>query len=265
MASVNPIKDRKHLKQAAKFIQTQELGYQAIYHIGVSTGLRTTDITELEWANINFTNGTVTLAENKGTRAAQARSRLKVLNEVKLELIALNSADTKAMMNIFITKAKDIYSLIPANLKPSIDTRIQNAITKTTAKTRTAKLSPKALTALRKLHSKNNKLDGGLVFSRNTFKSNRAKNIEGVISRQAVYRLFKRLETHLLSLGEKVANLGAHSARKIAAWCLYTSSSNNIALVMKVMGWSSESMVLRYLAIGNEEEQTAFELAHASM
>jgi hypothetical protein len=73
------------------------------------------------------------------------------------------------------------------------------------------------------------------------------------------------LETYLISLGEKVANLGAHSARKIAAWCLYIASNHNIALVMKAMGWSSEVMVLRYLAIGDSEEQDAFELAHKGM
>jgi integrase len=265
MAAVNPIKDRKQLKLAGKFISKQQLGYQAIYHIGISTGLRCTDITELEWANINFDKGTVTVNENKGTRAAKARARLKVLEQVKGELIALNSDDTKAMMNIFITKPKNIYSLIPGNLKASVDHRIKEAIAKAPAKSRTAKLSPKALTALRSLNSKNSKIDGGLIFSRNTFKSNRAKNTDGVISRQSVYRLFKLLEAYLVSIGEKVSNLGAHSARKIAAWCLYTASNHNIALVMKAMGWSSEVMVLRYLAIGDSEEQDAFELAHKGM
>lgn len=265
MAAVNPIKDRKQLKLASKFISKQQLGYQAIYHIGISTGLRTTDITELEWSCINFDKGTVTLNENKGTRAAQARARLKVLEQVKGELIALNSADTKAMMNIFITKPKDIYSLIPGNLKASVDHRINEAIGKAPAKTRTAKLSPKALTALRTLKDKNHNIDGGFIFSRRTFSSNRAKNIDGVISRQSVYSLFKMLETYLIGMGEKVASLGAHSARKIAAWCLYIASNHNIALVMKAMGWSSEVMVLRYLAIGDSEEQDAFELAHKGM
>ena len=73
------------------------------------------------------------------------------------------------------------------------------------------------------------------------------------------------LEAHLVGIGEKVSNLGAHSARKIAAWCLYTASNHNIALVMKAMGWSSEVMVLRYLAIGDSEEIEAFELAHKGM
>ena len=265
MASVNPIKSKVSLKKASEWIKTRQLGYQAIYHIGISTGLRTTDITELEWVNVDFKKGAVTINENKGTRASKARARLKVLDEVKNELIAINSNDTKAMMNIFITKAKDIYKLVPCNLIKAVDDRITNAMNKAKVKTRTAKLSPKALTVLRKLKSKNEKIDGGLVFSRNTFSSNRAKNIDGVITRQSVYKLFKSLEKHLVSIGEEVSNLGAHSARKISAWCLYKASGHNIGLVMQSMGWSSELMVLKYLAIGGEEEQEAFTLAHAYM
>jgi integrase len=262
MAAVQPIKDKLALKESARFIAKQGLAYQAIYHIGIGSGFRTTDITELQWEDIDFKNGTVTIAENKGTRQAQARQRLKVLEQVKNELIALNADDTRKMMQLFITKVKDIYELIPNEMLKSVDQRIEQAMTKAKAKIRTAKLSPKALTALRELWSKFGHLGEKSVFHRMVLRnSNRAKNDEGVITRQSVYKLFKRLEAHLVLAGHRTLNLGAHSARKTSALCLYIASNHNIALVMSVFGWSSEAMVLRYLCIGENESASVFDEA----
>lgn len=269
MAAVTPIKS-KQLKLAAKWISKQAPYYQAIYHIGTGSGFRTSDICRLRWSNVNLDKGTVSIEESKGTLASKARARLKVLTDFKNELIAMHTGDTAKMMQIFITKPKDIYplakSLLAASCVAALDARIEQAKKNAPVKSRTAKLSPNAILALRKLKDKHTVggayLGGDSIFAKCIVSdSNRAVGCEGVLSRQSVYRLYKRLQQHLESIGEAIGKLGAHSGRKTAALMLYVSSGHNIGLVMQVMGWSSEQMVLRYLGLNNDDSDAAFEKA----
>ena len=80
MAYVEPIADKHHVKAAARFIKDNfDPAYSLIWQIGIETGYRITDITELKYSDIDHDNCTIKVAENKGTRSNQARARLKVL------------------------------------------------------------------------------------------------------------------------------------------------------------------------------------------
>ena len=258
MAYVEPIADKHHVRKAAKFIKSNfDPAYSLIWQIGVETGYRITDITELKYADIDYNKQTITVQENKGTNASKARARLKVLEAVKNELIALYSTDSQKMMNVFITKPKDVYSLIPTHIKPLVDVRITEAMAKAKPKYRTTKLSAPTLIKIQARAKKYNFIDDGFLFARATMsKSNRAKNATGVITRQSCYKVFTQVTGFLATLGQTI-RFGCHSLRKIFARHLYTSSNNNIGLLMQTIGHSSVTQSLAYIGINDTEQMDA--------
>lgn len=259
MATVQPISDKKHLKIVEKHIVDNfDEAYLLLWRVGCETGYRVTDITELKYSDIDFDTGSVTIEENKGTRARRARARLKVLSAVKNELIAANISDPVAMMRVFITPPKDIYPMIPDWMLASVDLRISNAVKATQAKTRTAKLGKRTLDMMTRRKDRYLKLCGDSVFSRASLSSNRAKNLEGNITRQACWKVFKTITDVMAKLGESV-KVACHSMRKTFARHLYESTGKNIGLVMKIIGHSSQEMTLIYLGISGEEELKAQE------
>ena len=176
MAYVNPIANKQHLLIAEQHIKANfDAAYHLIWKVGTETGFRITDITEMKYSNIDFEKGTITIAENKGTKSRKARARLKVLEQVKNELIAANSSSPEKMMQVFITPVKDIYPLVGDLMRPMVDKRIQDAMQSAPEKTRTAKLSKRTLNMIKRRSEKFRAIDEGFIFSRRTLKSNRAK------------------------------------------------------------------------------------------
>lgn len=259
MAYVNPIANPQHQLLAEQHVKTNfDAAYHLIYRLGVETGFRITDLTEIRWENIDFSARTIKIAENKGSKARMARSRLKVLETVKGEMISKLSDNPSEMMKVYITKTKDIYSMLTGDVKANADLRIQAAIEATPPKFRTAKVSNSTIATLKARHDVFGAIDDGNVFSRKTLKSNRARNIDGVLSRQSCWKVLSTITGILTALGESV-KIGAHSLRKIFARNLYFSSGKDIALLMRTIGHSSVEMSLRYIGITNEEEMSAMD------
>lgn len=257
MAYVNPITNKQHLIIAEQHIKANyDAAYHLIWRIGTETGFRITDITEIRYRDIDFDKGLISIAENKGTKARKARARLKVLEQVKNELIAMNSNDPSAMMKVFITPVKDIYPLIPESMLPMVDMRIEDAQSKAPEKRRTAKVSKHTLATLKARMERYKAIDEGNVFSRRTLKSNRARNTEGVITRQACWKVFTKLTDLLVGLGEQI-KVGCHSLRKIFARHLYHATGKDIGLLMRTIGHSSPAMSLKYIGISDAEELDA--------
>ena len=257
MSYVNPIANKQHLLIAESHIkENYDAAYHLIWRVGTETGFRITDITEIQYKDIDFNSGTVRIAENKGTKARAARARLKVLEQVKNELIAANSSSPEKMMQVFITPAKEIYPLVTDLMRPMVDKRITEAMEAAPEKFRTAKLSKRTLSMLKTRQERYRAIDEGSVFSRRTLSSNRARNTEGVITRQACWKVFSKLTDLLVSLGEQI-KVGCHSLRKIFARHLYFATDKDIGLLMRTIGHSSPEMSLRYIGITQEEELNA--------
>jgi len=266
MSAVQPIKGSKNIKLCEKHIkQNHDHAYHLVFKLGVDTGYRISDLINIRYENIDFHTGKVTVVEQKGTKANAARARLKVLSSVKNELIAYYSDNTKKMMSVFITPPKDIYSLVPGDLKSSIDDRIKKAMDSAPQKIRVTKISEKTLTLIRARQRKYKRVDGGYIFSKATFKnSNRAINQEGVISRQSCWRVFKTLTGFLASIGDNVS-VGCHSLRKAFVYAVYVASGNDIALAVKLSGHSSVTMTMKYLGMDDSSELAAIEKMHSVM
>ena len=265
MSYVSPISNKQHLVIAENHIKSSyDVAYHLIWRIGTETGFRITDITEIQYKDIDFSKGVIRIAENKGSKARKARARLKVLEQVKNELIAAHSSDPAKMMSVFITPAKEIYPLVTDVMRPLVDKRINDAMEAAPEKFRTAKLSKRTLDMLKARQEKYRAIDDGNVFSRRTLSSNRARNTEGVITRQACWKVFSKLTDVLNGLGEAI-KVGCHSLRKIFARHLYFATDKDIGLLMRTIGHSSPEMSLKYIGITQEEELNAQDKLFAYM
>ena len=68
MSYVEPIKTRKHLKHAEKYLKkNHDLAFTLVWNIGIESGLRISDILKLQYRNINLSNGQCKIIESKGT------------------------------------------------------------------------------------------------------------------------------------------------------------------------------------------------------
>ena len=159
-------------------------------------------------------------------------------------------------MQVFITPVKDIYPLVSDLMRPMVDKRISEAMQAAPDKTRTARLSKRTLEMIKARHERYGAISDGNIFSRRSLKSNRARNTEGVITRQSCWAVYSKLTDVLNGLGEMI-KVGCHSLRKIFARHLYFSNDKDIGLLMRTIGHSSPEMSLRYIGITEEEELDA--------
>lgn len=272
--TMSPITNPKNITKVAQWLKTEknekgalkfDPAYHLIYLIGIETGYRITDITEIRYDDINFDAGTINLIENKGTRSGMAKNRLRVLKEVKEEILHFYESIDEPDLKFEIARAapKDIYQYIPELMLDDVNERINNAIMSTELKRRTATLKPSTLKIIKARMSKYSAIDEGNLFARSTLSSNRARNAGGVISRQSCHNVFKQLSEILATLGEKI-RVSCHGLRKTFALTIYKTSGFDIAKLMKSIGHSSQEMSLRYIGLGDKENLDAMRTAQAS-
>lgn len=265
MAATSPIKSTGTIKRAYKWLdKNHDAAYSLIYRIGTLTGLRITDITEIRWQDINYDDRTLRIVENKGTRAAASRARLKVLEAWHKRLYAMERDNRELIDKLFTTKAKDLLSVVPERYLPLIEDEIRLAVEGSKEKIRVVDLHPSLIPMLRQRFARFGAIDNGNVFDRSTLKSNRAKNVEGVISRQTCWKVFKAMGEALTTAAETVKG-SCHGMRKTFARMLYKSNGHDINLVMQVMGWSNVALVMRYLGFDEEQRREASKAVFAGI
>lgn len=256
MSTVQAISDKRVVKKAEKHLKRHhDEVYWLIWRIGIETGLRITDITNLSYENINFETGEVVVTESKGTLARQARARHKVLKSIKSELLDHYKRDHTKLLSVYVCDHRYIANLVPRSWKKDLQNRLEAATKTAPAKKRVAYLSPRTLIALKKRREQWQGKDSGLVFSRSTLMSNRAKRLQGVISRQSCWRVFSCLSLYIDELRQH--KIGCHSLRKIFARHLYHSTNMDIGLVATIIGHQSVSTTLRYIGISDEDTKQA--------
>lgn len=254
MSKVYPI-DKTQLNQAQSWMKKHaDRGFWLIFRLGIETGLRVTDLTEIEWSDIDFDKRQMTISENKGTRAARTRAIRKAwFGQVRPLLLQHYANDAGKLMQVFTATAVDqLEALTPDELREFAKESVLRSVEKAKVKTRTVSLS-KSLCELLTARMERYSHITEQVFGKCTFSANRAKTQSGVISRQSVWRIISRLND-VLGATRRIA---CHSLRKTFARGLYESAGKDIALVMTVIGHSSQAMTLRYIGISDEDEQNA--------
>lgn len=95
-----------------------------------------------------------------------------------------------------------------------------------------------------KEYCKDKSSDSYLIESRETDKHKRNK----AISKDQAYKIMNVMANDL-----NLDRIGTHTLRKTAGYHLYYSSGKDIALVMRILGHSHESVTLKYIGITTED------------
>ncbi|MUK40258.1 tyrosine-type recombinase/integrase [Aliivibrio fischeri] len=257
MAYVEPIKNKEHLKYAAKYLQkNHDPAFSLIWNIGLETGLRISDILRLKYSDIDFRSGHCEVIESKGTLARKARAKHRVLKQVKEELILHYQHNVKKLTATYITPFYQIEKLLPKEWKLMVNERVSAAKKATPPVTRSFLFSKKMVFMLKQRKEKFRHINSDSVFSRKTLLSNRAKGVDGLLTRQACWTVFSKLTQVLEKIGS-TAKVGCHTLRKSFARHLYFATGKDISLVMTTIGHKSESVSLRYIGVSDDDIKLA--------
>lgn len=249
-----PYESKKQVAQGARYLEGRYDPAVALgFRIGGATALRISDVIHLKYdENINYETNTIRLVESKRFKQAQSQARIKALKKFKGTLFAVLKDDVQKAQ-LLMCADKDIYDLVPIRFLPTIDKSIAEFVGKVKKTWREIKVPKKLMNKIKARQKKFKGIDDGFIFSRKTLKGNRAKNMEGVISRVYMWQCFASISDELnLSF-----NTSCHQLRKSFAVFLYRETGNNMAMVMEAVGWSSDKILLRYLSITKEQVNCA--------
>ncbi|WP_023603224.1 tyrosine-type recombinase/integrase [Aliivibrio logei] len=257
MAYVEPIKSRKHLRYAEEYLKmNHDPTFTLIWKIGLETGLRISDILSMKYSDINYSMGRCEIIESKGTLARKTKAKHKVLKKIKDELFLHYQGKPKKMTALYITPYQYVNNLAPLTWQPMIDARIKQAQDSVSPVIRRVYLSKETVTILKKRENKYQYLHCDDIFNRRTLLSNRAKNKEGRLTRQACWHVFSKLTLVLKEIGVNV-KVGCHSLRKSFARHLYFSTGKDISMLMTTIGHQSERISLKYIGLSGDETEVA--------
>ena len=110
MAYVEPIADKQHIKKAARFIKDNfDPAYALIWQIGIETGYRITDITELKYSDLAI-EAAVKLRLLFGKRLRQTEGLLlSIMRLMNLDLpVPDHTTMSRRMKNIKTSSNKKI-------------------------------------------------------------------------------------------------------------------------------------------------------------
>lgn len=269
MAVTKAIESKGDLNKAIEWMQDNAPEYSLLYKVLATTGLRVTDVTEIKYSDIDADKRTLTVIENKGTKARITRAKSKVCGLWADKLLKLKSISDELKDDInLLDNKQDILNLdLPEKHVIKINADIESATAPSkTDKVRVVTLDKRLIKAIKKHHKNSHKIDDTFLFSKRLFNRNKSRDLgeSQVISRQSVRNAIVRMQDALGKLGTVIKSV-CHGMRKTFARSLYLSSGKDMALVMQVMGWSDETMVLRYLSMSQQEQAKSYTGATAFM
>ena len=223
----------------------------AFYDVSLITGWRTSDCASLRYDAIDWDAGAVTITVAKQTKAAQARALAKGLKEIResRQAAALAASDAAGFMRWSVATRDEL----AAAASPAELDRLQTLVASAPRKVDTKRLSPDLLRRLAAMKDAAFWQDG-FVFSRALTASNRSRMESGhAITRSTMWaRMRGVFRACAEQISTAASSLSAYSLRKTAAVALYHASGKSVAVVMRIFGWSSETMALKYLGVEDE-------------
>lgn len=240
--------DQQTIRQYLAANEPEFMG--VFYQMSLETGGRTNDIASMRFENVDFESGVLTYVVAKQTKSAQARAYARGLRQVQQSRMnaALAAGDAVAYMT-WGAADKD---QIAAACTPEECDRLSYLVSSAPVKRDSKRLSP-ALLARLKAMKEAAFWDDGFIFSRALTSSNRCRMESGHhITRSTFWARFKSVVARCADMLANAPKLSCYSLRKTAAVQLYLASGKSVAVVMRIFGWSSESMALKYLGLEDE-------------
>lgn len=250
MAQTSPIKNAHEIKACSRWLEKNaDPIYALLFKLDVTSGIRIEDLTNLRWDMVDWNSRTITFAESKGTKSRITNAKNGVLKQWYNNILKADQTLREALLFI---DYRDLLTVVPDHHKVMIELSIEQAVRNAKPKTRVVDLSPKLVSELRLRKAQFDGVDSGYIFSSKTMLSNRARGSIGTISRQSCTRMFKRMgEAVSIILSSKVVG-SSHGLRRTYARLLY-SQTNDMNIVLHVMGWSSIILAKRYLGLLEDE------------
>ncbi|MFI3256503.1 MAG: tyrosine-type recombinase/integrase [Psittacicella sp.] len=243
------IKDLNEAMVIKNKLENKAVLYGIIFDVGISTGMRVSDILRLTGSNLKYNKKKeeykISFIESKGTKARITRAKNLVLNkyrDIGVSILESNIKDKEQAIELKLTANKDIYNLLPSSLKAMCDKDIAIAIKKAPKKERDVGIRKDLFDSLYNLAYRNKKYTN--IFCLHNLKP--ASKSNKPITRLSVYNAIK-------AVTDIEDNIGTHSMRKTFARALYESNDKDVGLVMRVIGHATPAMSLHYIGIDEED------------
>lgn len=249
--------DQERIESRIKAVLDES--YWLWYRVSVDTGWRTTDCCELKFSDINFETGEVCITVNKQTRSATARAANATMKKWHTTLMnrAFMSGDATLYMKINEAGYKGIEQFLTEDDIGKFEADVINAVNNADVKRDKRKLSKVALDAIKERMERN--IWDDYVFSRHLLKSNRAKNVDGCLTRQSIWKAMKSVFTWFVGKIVGTDKLSAYSTRKTYAYNLLQKAreagKDGLSIVCDSLGHSSISMTKKYLGLATDAEE----------
>lgn len=277
--TVWPVKSKEGRNELYAQIAKLPPLYRLFGEIAVATGWRTTDICRLRFDDIK--NGKAKIVIAKQTKAAGTRAMMAFVRNIfdqRLETARAN-ADHQQVAALTWYQGRDLVAgkkggkpkwvprmnLFMAKLleeQPELQTSLDLARGTADDKVDTKKLTPEILAQIKRLKERDSA--NQWVFAKQfTRTRNRGSLEDGPISRQSIWKVFKKIGEILDAKGFLSGAFSAYSLRKTVAYARYQNVNktgrNGLEEARKFLGHSNAETTLKYLMIGEEENEVAQE------
>lgn len=232
--------------------------YALIFRVTVLTGLRISDVLSLKYST-HLKGADIVIVESKQKKGAEAKARLKALANAREHATA--ACETRGeVLALMRTKPKNIYPLLPDDIKKSADAEIAERIAALKHNKKVCPLPDYLVAQLEARQKKYKAVDGGFIFASETLKYKHYTKGAHPINRTTVWKIFSKIADEC---GFDF-NTAVHQLRKTFSVMLHQSTGNNGALVVKTMGWADDSYLQTYLDIENDKPNAAVNELHAN-
>jgi integrase len=254
----SPIYDRIEQQKVLSHIEeTLDPMYALYWRLGVATGWRLSDILELEFSDIDFTTGKASIVVNKQTKSAEARAFNKVLAtwKQKVKQLAAMNGDHTRYMQADMIDIKDISSLLNEEQTEQLEQDLIKAVSNAPIKRDTKQLPAKCLELIAERQAMNH--HDNFIFSRSLMTSNRARNVNGRVARQGIWKGLDKVFDWFKDNVNACLKLSAYSTRKTFAYRMLkgvNGTEQNISEVMQAFGHSSIAMTMKYLGLASKAD-----------
>lgn len=262
MAYVYPVKSKSG-RALVRDTAHKSGGWVSLFHdITAATGWRTNDVCHLIFDDIDFDTGYASIVVRKQTAAARTRAYMKAVKGVIADRMRTTDSDAEFRRLTTIDPIAFTDEMTAEELL-----RVEKARANAKVKRDRKRLPAHVLTRIKALQERDNA--NQWVFAKQFTESRNSGSLaDGPISRQSVWKAFKKIGAVLKAAGVEVVRFSAYSLRKSMLYALYEAvkekGGDGKAAARDFVGHSDIKVTEAYLALDQDETDEAQQLLFAS-